>query len=269
VILETLLEAARERARERRRRRPLAAVERAAAAAPAPRGFAATLAAARGGLGLIAELKQASPSAGVLRAPFDVPALAAAYAAGGADALSVLTEADHFRGALAHLETAHAAGLPCLQKDFLVDEWQILEGRASGADAVLLIAEALDVGRAAELAGLALDLGMDVLYEAHSAANVRRAAELAERRPERVLLGINNRDLRSFEVRLETSLQALSELPPGLLVVSESGIRDAQDALRLRDAGARAILVGESLLRQPDVEAATRALLIAVRSEPA
>jgi len=268
-MLEPILEAVRFRLRERQRRRPLRNVERDAAEAAPPTGFAAALVQAPGGLGLIAELKKASPSAGVLRPDFDVRRLAAAYARGGANALSVLTESDHFEGSLENLEAAAEAGLPRLQKDFLLEEYQVLEARAAGADAILLIAEVLQPPRAAELARLGLDLGMDVLYEAHSVAGWRTVAQLAEEHPENVLVGVNNRDLRSFEVTLETSLRALRELPPGLRIVSESGIHDARDVVRLRDAGACAILVGESLLRQADVETAVRQLMSRLREAPA
>jgi indole-3-glycerol phosphate synthase len=209
----------------------------------------------------VAEIKQASPSAGLLRADFDVEKLSTAYARGGAQALSVLTEREHFGGGLADLERAAGAELPLLQKDFVLSEYQVLEGRAAGADAVLLISEALAAERARELARVALDLGMDVLYEAHDPANIRRVAGLAERDPERVLVGVNNRNLRTFEVTLETSLAALRELPRWLFVVAESGIRSGEDLRRLRDAGARAALVGETLMRAPDVETATRALV--------
>jgi indole-3-glycerol phosphate synthase len=260
-MLEPILERVRERSRERERARPRRQVERAAADAPAPRGLARAVRAASSGLALVAELKQASPSAGVLRTDFDVPRLAEAYARGGATALSVLTEGDHFRGALQHLEAAAGAGLPLLQKDFVQSEYQVLEARAYGADAVLLISEALPAGRIAELARLALDLGMDVLQESHAPAAWRRAATLAERHPERVLVGINNRDLATFEVSLETSFAALRELPRGLLIVSESGIRNGEDLVRLRTAGARGALVGESLMRAADVEAAVCDLL--------
>ncbi len=262
MILEQILAATRDGVQARARRRPLGALERDAIDAPRPRGFAAAIATAPGRLGLIAELKKASPSAGVIRDPFDVEAIAAAYAAGGASALSVLTEGPHFQGELAALERAAASGLPRLQKDFLVSEYQVFEGRAAGADAVLLIAEALDPERGRDLLRLALELGMDVLYEAHAAANLRRVVEEAERAPERVLVGVNNRDLRSFEVNLETSLRACRELPAGLSIVAESGIRSAEDVRRLRDAGARGMLVGESLLRAADIEAAVRALLL-------
>jgi indole-3-glycerol phosphate synthase len=260
-MLDALVENARQRVRERERRRSLRAVERAASEAPAPRGFAQALAAAPTRLGLVAELKKASPSAGVLREDFDVASLARAYARGGAHALSVLTEQDHFQGALDNLERAYETGLPLLQKDFVISEYQIFEGRGHGADAVLLIAEALQPDRLHELAMLALDLGLDVLCEAHEPRNVRRMAGIAERDPEHILVGVNNRDLRTFEVSIETSLRALQELPRGLLVVAESGIRTGDDLVKLREAGARGALVGECLIRSPDVEAATRALL--------
>ena len=249
----------------RRARRSLREIESAAAAAPPPRGFAAALAQSPHGIGLVAELKQASPSAGVLRRDFAVGALAAAYARGGAACLSVLTDVPFFHGDLAHLEVAAAAGLPCLQKDFLLDEYQVLEGRAAGADAILLIAEALPPERRLGLATLGLDLGMDVVCEAHDLEHVRSVATLAERAPDRIVVGVNNRDLRDFTVSLATSFAALEELPPGLMVLAESGIRTADEVVRLRDAGARGILVGESLLRTADVEAATRALLAGVR----
>jgi indole-3-glycerol phosphate synthase len=265
VILEEIVARARDGVEVRRGRRPIRELERAVGNAPAARGFARALAAAPGGIGLIAELKKASPSAGVLRPDFDVARLAAAYAGGGADALSVLTEPAYFQGAIADLERAAPAGLARLQKDFLVDEYQVLEGRAAGADAVLLIAEALPPERARDLCRLALELDLDVLFEAHAPAEVRRVAAVAERDPERVLVGINNRDLRTFEVTLDTSLWALRELPPGLRIVSESGVRDAQDVVRLRQAGAFAVLVGETLVRAADPEGATRALMAGVR----
>jgi indole-3-glycerol phosphate synthase len=217
MILRQIVQVVEGRVQERMRRRPLSAVERAAADAEVARGFAAAVAAGEGGMGLIAELKKASPSAGVIREDFDVGELSVALARGGANALSVLTEADHFQGSLDSLEVAAHAGLPCLQKDFVLHEYQILEGRAAGADAVLLIAEALEAARAEQLCTLALDLGMDVLFESHDVAHTRRAATRAERDPERVLVGINNRDLRTFEVSLDVTRRALDELPKGLL----------------------------------------------------
>jgi indole-3-glycerol phosphate synthase len=249
----------------RRGRRSLREIERAAAEAPPPRGFAAALAQSPHGIGLVAELKQASPSAGILRQDFDVGALAAAYARGGATCLSVLTDAPFFQGHLGNLQIAAEPGLPCLQKDFLLDEYQVMEGRAAGADAVLLIAEALPPERRLALAMLGLDLGMDVVCEAHDLERVRSVASLAERAPDRIVVGVNNRDLRNFTVALATSFAALQELPPGLMVLVESGVRTADEVVRLRDAGARGILVGESLLRADNVEAATRALMAGVR----
>jgi len=269
VILERIIENSQARAAGRQRRRPLRVVERDAIDALAPRAFAAALRAAPHGLGLIAELKKRSPSAGLLRDPFVVAELAAAYVQGGAQALSVLTESDFFDGALENLERVADAGVPRLQKDFVLGEFQILEGRAAGADAVLLIAEALLPERGRELCRFAVDLGLDVLYEAHDATNVRRVAAEAERAPGRVMVGVNNRDLRTFEVTLETSLHACRELPPGLMIVAESGIRTPADAVQLRDAGAGAILVGESLLRAADVEAAVRELLSGLGGPPA
>jgi indole-3-glycerol phosphate synthase len=268
MILDAILASTRDRVAVRQRRRSTSVLERAALDAPAPRGFARAVAAAPAQFALIAELKPASPSAGILRQPFDAVELATAYAAGGATALSVLTETEFFAGSYTMLERVAELGLACLQKDFVVSEYQILEGRAAGADAVLLIAEALPGDRDRELVQFALDLGMDVLYEAHAPKLVRRVAGIAERDPERVMVGVNNRDLQTFAVRLETSLEACRELPPGLLVVAESGIRTAADVRRLRLAGLRAILVGESLLRATDVEAATRELLAGREGEP-
>lgn len=267
MILDEILASTRAGNAARLRRRSLAAVERAALDAPAARGFGRTVASAPGGIGLIAELKPTSPSAGVLRDPFDVRTIAEAYARGGAAALSVLTETVYFHGSYEHIEQVHDVGPPCLQKDFVVDEYQVLEGRAVGADAILLIAEAVAGDRARELIQMALDLGMDVVYEAHELKLVYRVASEAERAPDRILVGINNRDLRTFAVDLDTSIRACRELPPELLLVAESGIRTAADVQRLRNAGARGILVGESLLRADDIEAATRALLAPAESE--
>lgn len=260
MILQRILDDVEARMRERMQERSMSSLEREAAEAPPTRGFARAIATAAG-IGLIAELKRSSPSAGVLRDPFDVGKLAASYARGGANALSVLTEADHFGGSLANLQAAAASGLPRLQKDFLLHEYQVLEARAAGADAVLLIAEALDEARSEQLLALALDLDMDVLFESHQPAMLHFVTRLAERDPARILVGINNRDLRTFEVSLDVTLRALGELPTELRVVSESGIRTAEDVRRLQAAGVRGILVGESLMRQADVEAATRELL--------
>src|SRR5262245_11530318 len=214
--LDSILVQVQRRLAERREARPQAEVQRAAVGAPAPRGFARALRGAPGAIALIAELKKASPSAGLLRRDFQVAALAKALAGAGADALSVLTEVDHFQGALAFLEVAGAPGLPRLQKDFIVDEYQVWEGRAAGADAVLLIAALLEPQKSRVLAQLALELGMDVLFEAHTAAEVERVVAAAASAPDRIVVGINNRDLRTFNVSLERSLESLPRLPPGL-----------------------------------------------------
>lgn len=263
--LESIVLQVQRRLAERRQARPLGQVERAAAAAAPARGFARALRAASGGMALIAELKKASPSAGVLRRDFEVAALAATLADAGADALSVLTESDHFQGALGFLAAAGATGLPRLQKDFIVDEYQVWEGRAAGADAVLLIAALLEPARSRVLAQLALDLGMDVLFEAHSGSEVERVAAAAAQAPERILVGINNRDLHTFTVSLQRSLESLPQLAPGLFAVSESGIQTPADVQRLHAAGARGILVGELLMRATDPAAAARDLLREVR----
>ena len=246
-ILQRILERKAEEVAAAKLARPLELVRADARAATPPRDFVGAMRAkiASGQAAVIAEIKKASPSKGLLRAHFDPAAIAASYAAHGAACLSVLTDRDFFQGAPEYLAAARGAcQLPVLRKDFIIDSYQVFESRALGADCILLIAAALDAARMRELEALAMDLGMAVLVEVHDAAELDAALALAT-----PLIGINNRNLRTFETRLETTLSLLSRIPAEKLVVTESGILKREDVTLMRANGVHAFLAGEAFMR--------------------
>jgi indole-3-glycerol phosphate synthase len=250
TILDRIVAAKLRELDESRSRVPAAELERQLADAPPVRDFRAALE-APGGVQIIAEVKKASPSAGVLRADFDPVAIARTYARHGAACISVLTDEPFFQGSLAYLSAIRAAvALPLLRKDFLLDRYQLLQARCAGADAVLLIAEILDDRALPRLLREAAELGMQALVELYDAENLPRVLDAGAR-----LVGVNNRDLRTFVTRLEHTLELAGRLPPGCCLVSESGIRTRQDLLRLEGAGVRAVLVGETFMRAADIGA--------------
>jgi len=270
-ILDRILADKRIEVAERKARVSLSEVVQAARDAPSPRDFASALTSrplvagkseirnSKFEIRLVAEIKKASPSKGLIRADFDPVEIGQTYEAAGASAISVLTDEKYFQGRLEYLKAVHdAVSLPLLRKDFIVDEYQVHEARAACADAILLIIAALDNQRLSELMSLAADLGMASLVEVHTADELKTAMDVGAE-----IIGINNRDLRTFEVKLETTLSLARDVPGDRILVSESGINSRADVEKLMSAGVDAILVGEALMREPDPAIKVRELLTA------
>ncbi|MEX2146940.1 MAG: indole-3-glycerol phosphate synthase TrpC [Candidatus Rokuibacteriota bacterium] len=258
-ILERIVQDKRQEVASRKRTAPRAGLERRCAGLPAARDFEAALTPAPGGVRLVAEVKKASPSRGVLAHDFDPVGLAIRYARHGAAAVSVLTDEKYFQGSLDLLAAVRTAvGVPLLRKDFTIDEYQVWESRAAGADAVLLIVSILEPALLRDLLAAAKGLGLAALVECHTAAEVETALAVGSR-----LLGINNRDLATFETRIETTLALLPRIPPGPIVVSESGFFTGAQVRAVVAAGAHAVLVGEGLVKADDVAAKIRELTLA------
>lgn len=255
TVLDRIVEARRAAVAHRRKSVPETVLRFGVKQAQPVRDFSAAL--SREVINVIAELKKASPSAGLLRADFDPATLAAGFESAGAAALSVLTEEEFFQGDLKYMRTArNAVGLPVLRKDFIVDPWQVWEARATNADSFLLIVAALDGAQLGDLLALGRELGMEPLVEVHTRGELDRALAAGAR-----IVGVNNRDLRTLEVRLETSFSLIDSIPESCVAVCESGLRSHGDLFRLRAAGFDAFLIGEFLMRQPDPAAALRTLL--------
>lgn len=258
TILDEIISYKREEVRRAKSDAPISALEQLASQTATPRGFEMALRRKRpNGFPLIAEIKKASPSKGLIRADFEPASIALSYQSGGAACLSVLTDGPSFQGSSDHLRSARSAtSLPILRKDFMIDPYQVFEARAWGADCILLIMACLNDAQARELADAARRLGLDCLVETHDQAEVERAIDLGA-----TMIGVNNRDLRTFITDLSVTERLAPLLPPEALLVSESGIHTNAHLRRLADAGAGAFLVGESLMRSSDIAAATRALL--------
>lgn len=256
TMLDTILATKRAEVADRSGRASIADLDARASEQSAPRGFRAALD-AKSGHALIAEIKKASPSKGLIRSDFDPPAHARAYQAGGAACLSVLTDIDYFQGADDYLVAARAAcDLPVLRKDFNVDPWQVAEARALGADAILIIVAALSDTQMADIEAAAIERGMDVLVEVHDRAELDRALNLRSR-----LIGVNNRNLKDFTVSFERTYELVGHAPAGCTFVAESGLTTRADLDAMAEHGVRCFLIGEALMRHEDVEAATRAMI--------